>query len=159
MPPRTRAKGLMENDKELVLLLGEEFAERYELLGDLGSGSFGRVIKARQRTTGQLVAIKILRLAPLRRGSEGSGRVERFRRELRLCSELSHPNIVRLIDSGTATDGSLYAVLEFVPGMTLRDVLDAEQKLSVRETMHLMTQVLDALSCAHTRGVVHRDLK
>jgi TOMM system kinase/cyclase fusion protein len=78
---------------------------------------------------------------------------------MRLCAELSHPNIVRLIDSGEAEGGLLYAILEYVPGATLKDVLSAEGKLEVGEAVHLMTQVLDALGCAHARGVVHRDLK
>src|SRR5262249_60422171 len=56
-------------------------------------------------------------------------------------------------------DGLLYAVFEFVPGSTLKDILAQEGKLSPRDAIRLMTQVLDALSCAHAHGVVHRDLK
>jgi serine/threonine protein kinase len=78
---------------------------------------------------------------------------------MHVCGELAHPNIVRLIDSGESDDGILYTVFEFVPGSTLKAVLAKEGKLGLRETIHLMGQVLDALSCAHARGVVHRDLK
>jgi serine/threonine protein kinase len=85
--------------------------------------------------------------------------IARFRREMRLCAELSHPNIVRLIDSGESEDGMLYAVFAYVPGATLREVLATEGPLGWELARHLMTQVLDALACAHTRGVVHRDLK
>ena len=142
---------------ESVLTPGTVFQNGYEILSPLGGGAFGWVYRARQLSTGQDVAIKVLRV----RADCGSTENQRarFRREMRLCAELSHPNIVRLIDSGEAEAGLLYAVLEYVPGATLKDVLAAEGKLDVREAVHLMTQVLDALGCAHARGVVHRDLK
>jgi serine/threonine protein kinase len=141
------------------LSIGSVFQGGYEILSELGAGSFGQVYKARQLSTGQEVAIKVLRFRQGDTGAEITNQIERFRREMRLCAELSHPNIVRLIDSGESDDGILYAVFEFVPGSTLKAILAAEGKLSVREALHLMTQVLDALSCAHARGVVHRDLK
>src|SRR5437773_634591 len=78
---------------------------------------------------------------------------------MRLCAELSHPHIVRLIDSGESEDGTLYTVFEYVPGATLREVLATEGRLDWVVARHLMTQVLDALACAHARGIVHRDLK
>src|SRR5438094_2061286 len=138
--------------------VGSIFQGGYEILTPLGSGSFGDVFRARQLSTGQDVAIKILR----RRPDAAPGvrdEVERFRREMRLWPRLSHPNIVRLIDSGETARGMLYAVFEYVPGETLRHLLDQEGKLSLPESVHLMTQVLDALSAAHASGVVHRDLK
>jgi serine/threonine protein kinase len=142
---------------ESVLTPGTVFQNGYEILSPLGGGAFGWVYRARQLSTGQDVAIKVLRV----RADCGPAENQqaRFRREMRLCAELSHPNIVRLIDSGEAEGGLLYAVLEYVPGATLKEVLTAEGKLDVREAVHLMTQVLDALGCAHARGVVHRDLK
>src|SRR5215470_887084 len=112
------------------------FQGGYEILCELGEGSFGRVYKARQLSTSQEVAIKILRLHPEDRGED-----------------------VRVIDSGESPNGILYTVFEFVPGSTLKALLAAEGKLGMRESVHLMGQVLDALSCAHARGVVHRDLK
>jgi TOMM system kinase/cyclase fusion protein len=145
--------------RDLSLSVGSIFQGGYEIVDQLGAGTFGRVYQARQLSTGQPVAIKILR------GWQDSGRAdvetqrERFRREMRLSAELSHPNIVRLIDSGESAEGTLYAVFEFVPGSTLKDILAAGGRLCWGETLHLMTQVLDALSCAHARGVVHRDLK
>jgi TOMM system kinase/cyclase fusion protein len=141
------------------LPVGSLFEQRYEILGELGSGSFGRVFKARQLSTGQLVAVKVMRWAIEADESDSRSRIQRFRRETLVCAELWHPNIVRLIDSGETPDGRLYAAFEFVPGATLKDVLTAEGKLGVAESVHLMTQVLDALSCAHALGIVHRDLK
>jgi TOMM system kinase/cyclase fusion protein len=144
---------------EPVLPLASVFQGGYEILSELGVGSFGRVYKARQLSTSQDVAIKILRLSPGAGVVDAQVHINRFRREMQLCGELAHPNIVRLIDSGESADGILYAVFEFVPGTTLKAVLAAEGKLEFREAVHLMGQVLDALSCAHLRGVVHRDLK
>ncbi len=136
-----------------------KFERRYEILAELGSGSFGQVFKARQLSTGQLVAVKVLRLTSAGNPGDAQQRIERFRRETRVGAELSHPNIVRLIDSGETGDGQLYAAFEFIPGVTLKDVLATEERLSMAEAVHLMAQVLDALSCAHASGIVHRDLK
>src|SRR5215472_5326703 len=144
---------------EPLLPVGSIFQGGYEVLSELGAGSFGRVYKARQLSTSQEVAIKILRLGPDVGAGDTRAPTERFRREMRLCGELAHPNIVRLIDSGESPEGILYTVFEFVPGSTLKAVIAQEGQLSVRESVHLMGQVLDALSCAHARGVVHRDLK
>ena len=106
-----------------VLRGGTQFAERYEILSVLGSGSFGRVYRARQLSTGQDVAIKTIRIWEDETAHELQRHVDRFRREMRLCGALSHPHIVRLLDSGELSDGSLFAVFEFVPGVTLREVL------------------------------------
>src|SRR5438876_997210 len=142
-----------------VLPAGSIFQGGYEILAELGSGSFGRVYKARQLSTGQAVAIKVLRFWGDDTRADVTNQSERFRREMRLGAGLSHPNIVRLFDSGETEGGRLYAVFEYVPGSTLKEVLAREGCLGWGETVHLMTQVLDALSCAHARGVIHRDLK
>jgi len=131
------------------------FQERYEVLSKLGEGGFSQVFKARQRATGQEVAVKVLH--QLHAADEGL--VARFQREMRLCARLYHPHIVRLIDSGRTEAGRLYTVFEYVPGRTLGDVLATEGALPPWEAAHLMLQVLDALGCAHKLGIVHRDLK
>jgi TOMM system kinase/cyclase fusion protein len=143
----------------LGLKIGATFQGRYDILSELGAGSSGVVYRARQLSTGQDVAIKLLHLRSGETVPYKMNAVERFRRELRLCVDLSHPNIVPLVDCGESADGFLYAVFHYVPGATLKDVLAAEGKLGIAETVHLMSQVLDALSCAHLRGIVHRDLK
>jgi serine/threonine protein kinase len=148
----------METTDDSPLVAGSIFQGGYEILAELAQGSFGRVYEARQLSTGQRVAIKTQR-GVWRDPADFANARERFRREMRLCAELAHPNIVRLIDSGETPEGRLYAVFEYVPGFTLKDVLSAEGKLSLGETLHLMSQVLDALSAAHARGIVHRDLK
>ncbi|TKC96511.1 protein kinase domain-containing protein [Polyangium fumosum] len=135
---------------------GSLFQGRYEILSKLGKGGFGTVYQARQITTNQLVAIKVMRSGM---AGDHDRRVARFQREIRLCARLHHPNIVRLIDSGRTAEGLLYTVFEFVPGENLADLLAREGPLDPREARHLMLQVLDALSCAHAQGVVHRDIK
>jgi len=142
---------------EADLPIGSLFQDTYEILSELGTGSFGRVCRARHVPSGREVAIKLLRLPSW--ATDVATRTERFRQEMQVCSRLSHPHIVRLLDSGRTASGLLFGVFEFVPGVTLREVLAAEGKLAPREAIHLMAQVLDALGCAHAHGVVHRDLK
>ncbi len=139
-----------------VISVGHIFQERYEVLSKLSEGGFGEVFQARQLTTGQLVAVKILRQQHF---DYGENQLARFRREVKLCATLRHPHIVGLIDFGTTEAGLLYIVFEYVPGRTLADVIASEGGLPVREAVRLMSQVLDALSCAHHAGIIHRDLK
>lgn len=139
--------------------VGAVFEGRYEILERLGEGGFGEVYKAAQRTTGQAVALKIMRMPRQGDAARLDKRVARFMREARLCAQLHHPNIVKLIDSGRTEDGLLYTVFSFAPGDTLADVLAKQGALAPREAHHIMLQVLDALVYAHAQGVIHRDLK
>ncbi|GAB4564338.1 MAG: hypothetical protein Tsb0020_14410 [Haliangiales bacterium] len=134
---------------------------RYKLLSHLGTGGFGLVYQATQLNTGQLVAVKIARHYEIQGGSSSSssGPVERFKREMEVVAQLSHPNIVRLVDAGQLPDGRLFAVLQLVQGMSLAELLYHEGPTDPVETQHLMVQVLDALCSAHDLGVIHRDLK
>src|SRR5262245_16000100 len=154
-----RPAGAMHATDERALAIGSVFQGGYEVLSRLGIGRFGSVYKARQLSTGQDVAIKVLRIDPRDGADDIENQHARFRREMKLCAGMSHPNIVRLLDSGETGDGMLYAVFEYVPGGTMRDVLAAEGRLPVEEAVRLMSEVLDALACAHGHGVVHRDLK
>ena len=136
------------------------FRQRYTLGRVLGEGGFGRVFEARQTATDQKVAIKAV---SVNLDSIGSGststRTERFEREVRLCARVHHPNIVRLIDAGSVAGKLMYAAFEFVPGQTLEHVVANEGPLAPEESVHLMTQVLDGLCCAHRSGILHRDIK
>ncbi|WP_224242140.1 TOMM system kinase/cyclase fusion protein [Hyalangium gracile] len=137
------------------IIPGTVFQGRYEVLSKLGEGGFGQVYRARQLVTQHEVAIKVLRALH----TTNDTHIARFHREMQLCAQLYHPNIVRLIDSGKADPDVLYTVFEYVPGRTLTDVLAAEGALPTWDAAHLMLQVLDALACAHNKGVIHRDLK
>ncbi|WP_428268814.1 SUMF1/EgtB/PvdO family nonheme iron enzyme [Haliangium sp.] len=135
---------------------GAVIDERYEVLSHLGTGGFGLVYKARQLNTGQLVAIKIARQVE---GPGSESALARFRREMEVVAELSHPNIVRLFDTGQLDDGRLFAVFELIRGVSLDELLRKEGALPPAEAKYLMLQVLDALFSAHDLGVIHRDLK
>ena len=130
----------------------------YELLDELGQGGFGCVFRAQQLSTGQVVAIKILNNR-VNGSPEIERMTERFERETHLCAQLNHPNIVRLLDKGKTREGQLFAVFEMVPGETLKHHLSRVGTLPSAEAGELMGQVLDALACAHSHGVVHRDIK
>ena len=112
---------------------GSVYLGRYELLSELGRGSYSHVWLARQLSTGQQVAIKRLSLRGHANGAPSSSELERFRRETRLCADLSHPNIVRLLDAGASEDGDeVFAVFEHVPGADLAHVLaDGIQRLAL----------------------------
>ncbi|WP_201746310.1 protein kinase domain-containing protein [Veronia nyctiphanis] len=131
----------------------------YELLEKIGEGGFGKVFKARQINTGQLVAIKFLALDPHSEEAQKRRYVDRFKRETLLSSKLDHPNIVRLLDQGHCGENLLYGVFEYVDGQSLRDYFAANGAMSAPEAQDIMSQVLDALIHAHKNGVIHRDIK
>ncbi|MCF6439366.1 TOMM system kinase/cyclase fusion protein [Pseudoalteromonas luteoviolacea] len=131
----------------------------YELLEKIGEGGFGKVFKAKQKSTGQMVAIKFLAIEPHCEEQKKQRYIERFKRETSLSSQLQHPNIVRLLDQGQVNDDLLFGVFEYVEGRSLREHLLLEGPFSAPEATDIMSQVLDALIHAHSKGIVHRDIK
>jgi eukaryotic-like serine/threonine-protein kinase len=127
---------------------------RFELLEEVGSGSFGHVFRARDTELDRTVAIKVPRAGRLASQEE----VDRFLREARSAAQLKHPGIVSVYESGQADDGTCYLVEEFVPGTTLAQRQGAG-RLTFRESAELVAQAADALDYAHRHGVVHRDIK
>ncbi|KZN61578.1 TOMM system kinase/cyclase fusion protein [Pseudoalteromonas luteoviolacea] len=134
-------------------------SSNYELLNKIGEGGFGKVFKAKQNSTGQIVAIKFLAIEPHCEEQKKQRYIERFKRETSLSSQLQHPNIVRLLDQGQLDEDLLYGVFEFVEGRSLREHLLIEGPFSAPEATDIMSQVLDALIHAHSKGIVHRDIK
>ncbi|MCM2317113.1 MAG: serine/threonine protein kinase, partial [Thermoanaerobaculia bacterium] len=125
----------------------------YEIVELLGSGGMGDVYRARDTRLDRQVAIKVLARAV----SEDVALRERFRREAKTISSLSHPNICTLFDVGEQ-EGTDFLVMEHLAGETLADRL-ARGALAVPELLEIGIQIGDALAAAHRQGVVHRDLK
>ncbi|TMP28424.1 TOMM system kinase/cyclase fusion protein [Pseudoalteromonas rubra] len=132
---------------------------QYELIHKIGEGGFGKVYKAKNKNTDQVVAIKFLALEPHLDEAKKHRYVERFKRETSLSSQLQHPHIVRLLDKGQVDENLLYGVFEYVEGQSLREHLIQEGALDAVDATDIMLQVLDALIHAHQKGIVHRDIK
>jgi serine/threonine protein kinase len=134
-------------------VVGELIAGRYELEKLVGSGGMSNVFRAHDRLLERTVALKILH----EQYTRDDDYVERFRREARAVAKLAHPNIVTVIDRGEQ-DGRQFIVFEYVDGQNLKE-LTRDGPLEVREAIGLTLQVARALSFAHDRGLVHRDVK
>src|SRR5258706_2516176 len=130
-----------------------KFFPQLEIIECLGRGGMGVVYEARQPRLNRLVALKIL--APEReQDPEFAGR---FEKEAQALARLSHPNIVTIHDFGQA-GGMYYLLMEFVDGVTLRQLLNTG-RVSPREALAIVPQICDALQFAHDHGIVHRDIK
>jgi len=134
--------------------MGQLIADRYELEDVVGTGGMSSVYRAFDSLLERHVAIKILH----QQYGEDDDHAERFRREARAVAQLSHPNIVTVIDRGEQ-DGRHFIVFEFIDGETLKDVVERGGPLPVRRTLELGLEVARALAFAHEQGLVHRDVK
>jgi tetratricopeptide (TPR) repeat protein len=136
--------------------LGDEPIELpdYELLGELARGGQGVVHRARQRSTGRDVALKVLHSGP----ADSARTLARFEREIDLVASLSHPHVVKVFDRGLTADGLPYVVMELVDGRPL-DLAVADAALDLHGRLALFDKVCAAVACAHRHGVIHRDLK
>jgi serine/threonine-protein kinase len=135
------------------LLVGRTLGP-YEIQAQLGAGGMGVVYRALHRRLGQYRAVKVL---PTNLAADPA-LVMRFEREARLAAELEHPNIVRIFDVGE-DDGLHYLVMALLAGRSLQDVLREDQPIPTARAITLLRQLAAALDFAHTRGVVHRDVK
>ncbi len=131
------------------------FDGRYEILRRLGGGGMAEVHLARDEVLGRNVALKTLR----ERLAEDEVFLKRFRWEARSAATLNHPNVVQVYDGRRSEDGTYYIAMEHVPGGTLKDRILKEGSMEAAEVVRLASQVADALSVAHGRGIVHRDIK
>jgi serine/threonine-protein kinase len=137
---------------QLLGLVQHTFADRFQVEREIGRGGDARVFLAFDRA-GRKVALKILHPEFLE-----SVAAERFLREIKLVSRVSHPRIARLLDSGER-DWFVYLAMEFIDGPTLRAALGRGRKLSIADTLRVGGDLLDALEHAHQLGIVHRDVK
>ncbi len=138
----------------MSVVVGELIAERYELEELVGTGGMSSVYRAHDRLLERHVAIKVLH----EQFTADGDYVERFRREARAVAQLSHPNIVTVIDRGEHDDRQ-FIVFEYVDGENLKALVEREGPLPEREAIELALQVARALGFAHEQGLVHRDVK
>ena len=131
--------------------LGALLGDRFEIEQPVATGGMGKVFLARDRVSGEAVAVKVV-------SEERGHRTARFAREVALLSELSHPGIVRYISHGETPSGALFLVMEWLDGEDLKSRLE-RAPLTMSEAVTLATRVAEALGAAHARGIVHRDLK
>ena len=137
-----------------MITKGQKINERYEILKSIGEGGMANVYLAHDIILDRDVAIKVLRgdLA----GDEKF--VRRFQREALSASSLSHPNIVEMYDVGE-DNGTYYIVMEYVPGVTLKQLIKKRGTISLSEAIDIMLQITDGIKEAHDSYIIHRDLK
>src|SRR5688572_19258222 len=145
-PESARAASLLERMRAAL-------SGRYTIEREIGRGAMATVYLARDLKHDRQVAIKVL--AEDLATTIGA---TRFLREIQVAAQLLHPNILGLIDSGEA-QGSLFYIMPYVRGETLRDKLQREKRLSVSEAVRIAREVASALEHAHEYGVIHRDIK
>ena len=134
--------------------IGKVLDGRYEILEEVGNGGMAVVYKAKDFDTGAIVAVKILRDEYL----DNEEFCRRFRNESRAIALLNHPNIVKIFD--VCNSPSLqYIVMEYIDGISLKDYIEQQRVVRVKEAVHFTTQILRALMHAHSKGIVHRDIK
>ena len=137
-----------------MIVKGQKINDRYEVRKLIGEGGMANVYLGYDTILERDVAIKVLRgdLA------DDEKFVRRFRREAQSASLLNHPNIVQIYDVGE-DDGNFYIVMEFINGQTLKQLIKKRGKLSVPETVDIMSQLTDGLAHAHDSYIIHRDIK
>ncbi len=134
--------------------IGKFLDNRYELLEVIGSGGMAQVYRARCHRLNRLVAVKILR-SDLAQDADFR---RRFHDESQAVAMLSHPNIMSVYDVSRTGDIE-YIVMELIDGITLKQYMKKKGTLNWRESLHFITQIMKGLSHAHSRGIIHRDIK
>ena len=134
--------------------IGRMLDNRYEILEVIGQGGMAVVYKAKCHRLNRLVAIKVLKPEL----ADNADFRRRFHDESQAVAMLSHPNIVSVYDVSRGGDLE-YIVMELIDGITLKQYMARRGRLNWREALHFITQVMRGLSHAHSRGIIHRDIK
>lgn len=134
-----------------------DYQDRYELLQAAVSGTMSKVYKAKDRESGEIVALKILdrqKTAELNARFKGKGRPS----EGEIATQMDHPYIVKTLDYGITTDNEQYIVMEYLGGTGLNNVLMVKQDLMAGARVHYVRQAAEALRHVHEKGYIHRDI-
>lgn len=137
-----------------MLRSGMIIVDRYEIIGQIGSGGMADVYKARDNKLNRYVAVKVMK-SEFR---EDSNFIKKFTREAQAAAGLANPNIVNVFDVGE-DNGIYFIVMELVEGITLKEYISKKGKLSIREATSIAIQVCMGLDAAHAQNIVHRDVK
>ena len=133
--------------------IGQIMKDRYKILELLGEGGMAFVYKAEDKQLKRTVAIKTLKPNYVQQETF----VERFKREAQTVANLNHPNIVQIFDWGI--EGEPFFVMEYIEGNTLTSIIAKKKTISIGDILFISAQVSDGLQAAHSRGLVHRDIK
>jgi len=136
-------------------MIGRKLGNRYEVIERIGGGGMAVVYRALDTLLNRHVSIKVLRA----QFSTDEEFVRRFRREAQAAASLSHPNVVNIYDVGMENADEYYIVMEYVDGMTLKEVIQERAPLAVAEAIDIAKQICAALGHAHENNIVHRDIK
>ncbi|MFU8807365.1 MAG: serine/threonine protein kinase, partial [Bradymonadaceae bacterium] len=143
-----------------TLVVGDFIERKYRISRLLDEGGMGCVYHAVHEPLGRDVAVKVLKPITDEEPEKREQRHRRFLREASLSSRLNHPNTITIFDYGELDDNrGFFFVMEFLEGMSLRDLLSRNGALPVDTALHIATQIAGSLSDAHEAGVIHRDLK
>ena len=137
---------------EVDPLIGQTLAGRYGIVSIIGRGGMGVVYKAKHLAMDRFVAVKTLHI-----GGDPEA-LRRFQQEAKAVSQVKHPHTVTLFDFGVSAEGQPFLVMELLNGISLREALK-DGPLNLTRANEIFQQVVEALSCAHEAGVVHKDLK
>lgn len=141
------------NDKDH--LIDFVIDDKYQILELIGKGGFGLVYKAKHLAMDRIVAIKLLKENLT---ADKLSRL-RFEKEAKTFSQLNHPNIISVFDYGLLPSGQPYLVMDYLDGISLDQVIATEGHLEEKRAVNIFTQICDAMSFAHEKGLIHRDLK
>ena len=139
-------------------MIGKVLGNRYEVLEKIGTGGMGDVYKAHDQKLDRIVAIKILKSEY----NNDNNFIRKFKRESLAAASISHPNIVSIYDVGSEDlldDKVHYIVMEFIDGRTLKEIINEEGSISEKRALNYTVQISEALKVAHSKGIVHRDIK
>jgi len=128
---------------------------QYVLGERLGFGGMGEVYLAQQRFLRRACAVKLIRPTQ----QDDSSNMRRFEREVQATATLTHPNTIQIYDYGHAEDGTFYYAMEYLPGLSLEQLVERHGALSPARAVHILRQLCGALEEAHAKGLIHRDIK
>lgn len=158
LPPKESAADLVTTAAAQKIESAEappELGDRYEVIEFIGSGGMGSVWKVYDKQLDGTFAVKVLKPELLADATA----VKRFEKEANLASDLTHANIAAIFGPGTDSQGRPFIIMGYVDGDSLADILACEGKLSEERALDIFTQICEALSHSHMKGIIHRDIK